>query len=156
MNISDVQEDEGKEVVDPEFNEKIQGQPILEFDSDRKVDDNIQVRTFNVIRYTQRWLKDRHFGQPISAPKSRKVGWTHENSQASLSPSDIAIDVVGNEKQRTEKTNIANLGEPSLGSAPAHVTRSRSRESSQKLFTSSLVVDLDYEEETQWEMDTQM
>lgn len=41
MNVFDVQEDEGEEVVDPEFNEKIKGQPIQEVDWDRKGDDNI-------------------------------------------------------------------------------------------------------------------
>lgn len=52
INVSGVQEEIGDYVLDPEFSEKIQGQPIPKIDWDRREEENIQARAFNVIRRT--------------------------------------------------------------------------------------------------------
>lgn len=52
INISEVQEDTREDILDPKFDTEVQGKPILEIDWDRKEDDSVQARTFNVIRRT--------------------------------------------------------------------------------------------------------
>lgn len=41
INVSGVQEDARDTVLDPELNKKVQGQPILEIDWDKKEDEKI-------------------------------------------------------------------------------------------------------------------
>lgn len=157
MNVSGVQEEGDEEVVDPEFDEKIQGHPIPKIDWSRKGDDSIQSRTFNVIRRIDKWLKDHRFKQNlVPALKDNKFGRTGAASQTSLPSSNVVVDIASERKQRMEKTKNTSLGESFMGLASAHVTRSHSRKSNQKTLASSLVVELDSKEETQETMDAQM
>lgn len=59
INVSGVQEEDEEDVLDPEFNERVQGQPIPEIDLDRREEENIQDKSFSVIRRTKKWLRDR-------------------------------------------------------------------------------------------------
>lgn len=102
-------------------------------------------------------MKDHHFKQkPVPALKDKKFSRNRATSQTSLPSSNIVVDIAGERKQRTEKTKNTGLRESSTGSTSTRVTRSNKRKSNQKTLASSLVVDLDSEEEIQETMDAQV
>lgn len=81
--------------MDPEFDTEIEGKPILEIDWDKKEDDSIQTRTFNVVKRTERWLRNRKFkdGPHMSSHESRID--SHIVVQFPISSTNGVADVVG-------------------------------------------------------------
>lgn len=87
MNIDNVKDDEN-ELMDPRFVDDRQKGFILEVDWEKDEEDQIQTRTFPVIRRTERWLREQIMG------KGYKKGST-SSSEVPLDASYVTSCVEG-------------------------------------------------------------
>lgn len=73
INISDESEDTEWDVLDLEFDTEIEGKSILKIDWNKKEDEIIQTRNFNVVKRKERWLRNQKFkeGPHMSSHESR-------------------------------------------------------------------------------------
>lgn len=133
--------------MDPEFNERIQKQPIPKIYWDRREEENIQTRTFNVIRRTEKWLKDRKSRMGLHIASNEKL------SQTPISSSDIIIDIAGAIDQKIKKVQTGRLKESLLGSSSIQVTCSKSKKKKREPAIEQTIIVLDPSEETQVTMD---
>lgn len=130
INISGVSEDTERNVLDPEFDIEIEGKPIPEIDWNKKEDDSIQTRTFNVVRRIERWLRNQKFkdGPHMSSHESRID--SHMVVQFPVSATNEVADVVGVSKPVVEKIQPRRPKRLPPSLTVARVTRSSSKKRS--------------------------
>lgn len=147
MNIAGVHEEEGEDVLDPEFNIRIHKQPIPEIDWDRREEENIQSKTFNVIRRIEKWLRNRKSGMRLTTTLVEKlVKQPHTTAQTLISSSDIVVDIAGATDTKSEKVQTKRFKESLFGSSSVRVTRSKNKKKSKEPRGEEAIIILDSEE----------
>lgn len=65
MKVFEITEERENAVRDPQYDEKVQGHPILEIDLEKYEEDQLRNMTFLVIRKNEKWLREQRIGKMI-------------------------------------------------------------------------------------------
>lgn len=103
INTSCVLEFTEEDVLNPDFGTEIEGKPIPEIDWNKKEDDNIQTRTFNVVRRSKRWLRKLKFKEGPSMSPHETGSDSHILVQSLISTTNKIVDIAGVSKPVVEK-----------------------------------------------------
>lgn len=135
MNVTGVV-DNGEDLIDPQYAKKVQGSPIPEIEWDKKEEDQIQMRTFPVIRRTEQWLQKRRLRKLVIKDSPVLV-------QNVLSNKSVKTCVAGGTKVKVEADTTRGSKKLLVGHLPTRITRSRTKNKSKKLPENTVVVDLE-------------